>query len=102
MRNVIMPISITFGGGWLFWRLPPPRPQQGRDVPITAATRHGVRGGGAPRITPPQDVSIRDVDVSFAVSAHIDASISAEVVPAESPQVFTIGKSRLGGPDTLG
>lgn len=96
MLNVI----ITLGGGWLFWRLP--RQPQGRDFQVSGDTRHDVRGGGNPRITPPQDVSIRDVDVSIAASAQVDTSISAEVVPAEPHQVFTIGKSKLGGPDTLG
>ena len=57
MLNVITSAIITLGGGWLFWRLPTPQPQ-GRDVRVSGGTRHGVRGGGTPRITPPQVVSL--------------------------------------------
>ena len=71
MRNVIMPISITFGGGWLFWRLPRPQPQ-GRDVRVSGGTDHGVRGGGTPHITPPQVVSLSAViDGGGSVSATL-------------------------------
>ena len=66
MRNVIMPISITFGGGWLFWRLPPPHPQQGRDVQFSAGTRHRIRGGG-------------NIDVQVEANAHLTTSVSATV-----------------------
>ena len=46
-RLFVRGVIITLGGGWLFWRLPPPQPQ-GRDVRVS------VRGGGTPIITPPQ------------------------------------------------
>ena len=62
--NVVVNVIISLGGGWLFWRLPPQ--PQGRDV------LHGVRGGGTPRITPPQVVSLSAViDGGGSVSATL-------------------------------
>ena len=83
-------LSIIIAAVGTFWRLPTPQPQQAQDVTFSASGRHNVRGGG-------------NVNVQVAASAHADTSVSAEVVPAaEPPQVFTFGKSRFDGPDTLG
>ncbi len=51
-RWFVLGVIITLGGGWLFWRLPPPQPQ-GRDVRVSGGALHSVRGGGTP-ITPRQ------------------------------------------------
>ena len=51
----------------MFWRLPPPQPQ-GRDVRVSGGTLHGVRGGGTPRITPPQVVSLSAGGVTGSVA----------------------------------
>ena len=76
MRNVIasgiISTIVSTITGWLFWRLPRPQPQ-GRDVRISGGTDHGVRGGGTPRITPPQVVSLSAViiDGGGSVSATL-------------------------------
>ena len=74
---------------WIF-------PRQGqvvRDVRISGGGRHEVSGRGEPQIK--------------NISAHFGGrpgsmTVKVDVVPAASPKAFTIGKSRLGGPDTLG
>ena len=97
MLNAITSTIITLGGGWLFWRLPPPQPQ-GRDVRVSGGTLHGVRGGGTPRITPPQVVSL-----SAGGRHRIRGRLTPTVKPADDGGgQLTFGKSRFDGPDTFG
>ena len=45
MLNVITSTIITLGGGWLFWRLPPPQPRTVNPVELSGGTHHRVDAG---------------------------------------------------------
>ena len=82
-RLFVLGVIITLGGGWLFWRLPPPQPQ-GRDVRVS------VRGGGTPIITPPQPQG-RDVRVSGGTLHIVRGGGTPIITP---PQVADLGGLR--------
>ena len=83
-------LGVTFLLAWCFG---PRQERTGQDVEFSGGLDHGIRGGGEPRT----------VDVSFrAVAGKPRVTVNAETVPAESPKPFTLGKSKLGGPDGIG
>ena len=69
------------------------QPQRGGDVEFGAVLDHDVRGGG--------ETQIKNISTHFGGRPG-SMTVQVDVVPAAPPKAFTIGKSRLGEPDTIG